>query len=290
VDPPSQTEIQRSPDARKLAERALVRLLHALRGEDAGIIVLGGLVPEMLTRGQEPPAPTHLGTTDVDVLLLAQTMPGADLSHLEKCLRDVDFAPQPEGWRWRGRVEGSIVKIEFLCDRDTAPEHEVVPVLGCTELTAMNLRGTGYVARDWTWVALRSNLGGREVLVKARFAKLGGYLLSKCVAARTRGATKDFYDLAYVLLHNRAGGPSEAAGVLADGKLRAAVPVLRSTLLEIAERYRTPNAVGPSGYAEQALLAAPESDEAELRADAVAAVAEFLEALDAATGFRARTG
>jgi hypothetical protein len=287
VDAQSHVEDARSPDARQLAERALAGLLHRLDGEDAEIVVLGGLVPEMLTRGQDPPAPKHLGTTDVDVLLLAQTMPDADLSNLEKCLRAMGFVAEREGWRWRGRVEGRVVKIEFLCDLDGAPEHEVVLAQGCTELTALNLRGTGYVAQDWTWIVLHSTVDAQPISVRARFAELGGYLLSKCVAARTRGATKDFYDLAYVLLHNRAGGPTEAAEALADGKLRDAAPVLRSTLIEIAERYRTPNAIGPAGYAEQALLADPDSDEAVLRADAVAAVGEFLDALDAATGFRA---
>jgi hypothetical protein len=138
------------------------------------------------------------------------------------------------------------------------------------------------VAEDWAWEQLEAMLPSGEVTqVQARFAKLGGYLLSKLVTARTRGAEKDFYDLAYVLLHNRAGGPRQAAAVLLDGHLHNSLPTLRSTLLEIRERFRIPNAVGPEGFASQSLLLDPELDESELRADAVAAVTEFLDGVEA---------
>ncbi len=280
-------ELERSPEARALAEQALAGLLHGLDGKDVEIIVLGGLVPEILTQGQEPPAPSHLGTTDVDILLVTHIAPDLDLGSVESSLRKLSFKPEAEGWRWRGRVQGRGMKIEFLCDLDSEKEHEIVRPPGCAELAAQNLRGTGYVSRDWAWETVTAALpDGKVVSVQARFARLGGYLLSKCVAARTRAAEKDFYDLAYVLLHNRAGGPAEAAEVLASGNLKDAVPMLRSVLLEIGERFRTPNAIGPSCYAAQTLLIHTDSDEAELRADAVAAVGEFLEALAGGAGFR----
>jgi hypothetical protein len=280
VDPLAEIELERSPAARELAERALVSLLHGLDRPETEIIVLGGLVPEVLTSGQDPPAPTHLGTTDVDILLVTLLTLEADLGHVERALERMGFKPVDQNWRWRGSFGGPPVKIEFLCDLETHAEFEHIPLRGCDLLTAQNLRGTGYVTRDWAWKQLQAELPNGEVAsVRARFAQLGGYLLSKFVAARTRGAEKDFYDLAYVLLHNRAGGPAEAARTIADGALRAALPGLRSTFIEIAERYRTPNAIGAQGFAAESLRAAPEADEVVLRADAVAAVREFLEEL-----------
>jgi hypothetical protein len=95
---------------------------------------------------------------------------------------------------------------------------------GCTNLAAANLRGTGYVARDFVWEELSGTIANRtHVRVRARFAGLEGYLLSKCVAVRTRAAAKDYYDLVYVLLHNRAGGPEQAARRLLDGGLADAL-------------------------------------------------------------------
>jgi hypothetical protein len=283
----AEVELERSPEARRLAEKALAGLLHGLDGKDVEIIVLGGLVPEILTRGQEPPAPVHMGTTDVDILLTTHVTPDFDLAPVEASLEGLGFRPEGEGWRWRGGVQGRAMKIEFLCDLDDVREYEVVRPPGCAKLGAQNLRGTGYVARDWEWETLITTLpNGEAISIEARFARLGGYLLSKCVAARTRAADKDFYDLAYVLLHNRAGGPADAAAKIVAGPLREAVPALRSTLIEIGERFRGPNAVGPVHFAEQSRLAEPEAIEAELRADAVAAVREFLGSLDEATGFR----
>src|SRR5687768_10231047 len=118
---------QRSSETRQRAERALVWLLYQLRDEDVELIVLGGLVPEVLTRGQEPPVPDHLGTTDVDVLLITHIEPEKDLSSVERALGRMEFKPEREqkGWRWTGRVDGRRVKIEFLCDLDTVPEGEI---------------------------------------------------------------------------------------------------------------------------------------------------------------------
>jgi hypothetical protein len=264
-----------------LAERALVALLDKLDGAEAKLVVLGGLVPEVLVGGQEPPAPGHLGTTDVDILLVSHLTTEEDLGHVEQALRAIGFEPGDGGWRWRGAIDGKGTKMEFLCDSDTHREHEAVPIEGCKELKAQNLRGTGYVADDWAWETLEASLpDGQLARVEVRFAKLGGYLLSKLVTSRERGAAKDFYDLAYVLLHNRAGGPREAAEVLLSGHLRDSLPALRSTFIEVRERYRIPNALGPEGYAVQSLLVDPELDERQLRADAVAAVREFLSILE----------
>jgi hypothetical protein len=160
------------------------------------------------------------------------------------------------------------------------PEGEVIRPAGCAELAAVNLRGTGYVARDWAWQELTATLrNGEAVSVRVRFAGLEGYLLSKCVAARTRGLEKDYYDFAYVLLHNRAGGPEAAAAHLREGRLSDALSALRSTFVEVGERYARPNDVGPSSYADQALQVDPELDERTLRADAVDAVERFFRAL-----------
>ena len=43
----SDFELERSPQARELAENALVRLLDALGERELDLVVLGGLVPEL---------------------------------------------------------------------------------------------------------------------------------------------------------------------------------------------------------------------------------------------------
>jgi hypothetical protein len=195
-----------SSQARGLAESALAWLLDELKDEDLFIVVLGGLVPEVLTRGQEPPVTPNLGTADVDVLLATHVHADRDYGPVEAALDRMGFAATGEAWRWRGRVGDRPVVIEFLCDLDTAREGEEIHPLGCRTLAAANLRGTGFVARDYAWEEITARVSdGRTVTVRARFAGLEGYLLSKAVATRTRAADKDYYDFAYVLLYNRAG-------------------------------------------------------------------------------------
>ncbi len=96
------TELPRGPEARKLAERVLVSLVHEL-GANAGFFtVVGGLVPPVLARGKTPPAPPHLGTTDVDVHL---SIHFATSEHtyttLEGALRGIGFKPDPKADGWR---------------------------------------------------------------------------------------------------------------------------------------------------------------------------------------------
>lgn len=275
---------ERSRETRARAETALVRLLHELRDDEPFLIVLGGLVPDVLTRDATGVVPEHLGTTDVDVLLITHVEPNLDLGAVERALERLDFDPDPsqDGWRWRGSIDSALVRIEFLCDLTDYREGESIRPTGCHKLSAANLRGTGYVARDFAWEQLYGRLpDGTYVEVRARFAGLEGYLLSKCVAVRTRAAVKDYYDLAYVLQHNRAGGPEQAARRLHDGDLKDALAPLRNTLVEVRERYRKSTDDGPRAYAEQAAQVDPAADEAGLRADAVDVVQRFFDTLNA---------
>lgn len=269
---------QRSRASRARAELALVRLVHELRDESVFLVVLGGLVPEVLAR-DDMQIPEHLGTTDVDVLLITHVDPDADLGGVERALDRLGFRPDAStnGWRWRGLVDGVTVKLEFLCDLPDHREHEVIRPRGCSTLAAANLRGTGYVALDFAWEELAGTLAdGTDVTVRVRFAGLEGYLLSKCVVARTRAAAKDCYDLVYVLMNNRAGGPEQAARQLLAGALAGELPALRTTFIEIGARFTRTADAGPHGYAEQAVEVEPEADEALLRADAVDVVQRFI--------------
>ncbi len=276
------TEEERSPEARARAESALVRLLHEIGDEAPFLVVLGGLVPAVLARDTRGVIPEHLGTTDVDVLLVSHIDPDADLGVVERALEALQFEPDPaqDGWRWQGSIDSTPVRIEFLCDLSQYREGESVRPNGSRHLGAANLRGTGYVAHDFQWEEITGELAnGTEAQVSVRFAGLQGYLLSKCVALRSRAATKDYYDLAYVLLHNRAGGPEDAAQALRDGQLSNALDPLKSTFLEVRERYRSPSDIGPRSYAEQAIQVDPQTPEIELRVDAVDAVQRFFTAL-----------
>jgi len=263
---------ERSAEARMLAERALGRLLAASAPTSERLIVLGGLVPPTLARTDVPEVPAHLGTTDVDILLVTHLTTGHDLRPIEAALQAMHFTPHADGWRWSGPIETGIVKIEFLCDLDDQPAEAIIQPAGCSALRAVNLRGTGHVERDHHEYVLHVPEGDMRVQI----AGLGGYLLAKSAAVRTRGADKDYYDFAYVLLHNHAGGPIEAANVVNSSPLADVLPGMSSTFLEIRERFRNDRAHGARAYAREARKVTPEDSERLLAADAAAAVNEFL--------------
>jgi hypothetical protein len=271
---------ERSLEARERAETALVRLLHGLGEGAPSITVLGGLVPAVLAAGVKR-APPHIGTADVDLLLITHVDETARLETVEAALLRLRFrAVDNDGWRWRGSVGQHPVKIEFLCDLPSYREGEFVRPAGCEHLAACNLRGTGYVALDSERHELTGTLeDGAQVEVAVAFAGLGGYLLSKLVAVKTRSATKDYYDFVYVLINNAAGGPAGAAQWLFDERFISARASLEGMFLDVRERFRRTTDFGPKQYAEQAEQANPGGDVARHRADAVTAASEFFDKL-----------
>ena len=211
--------------------------------------MLGGLVPERLARDDDL-VPAHLGTSDVDILLITHVELEADLGGVERALNRMNFEPDPtaDGRRWRGPVGGWQVKLEFLCDLPRSPGGRDDP-------------------------ATRMHEPRRRQPSRHR---------RRCSGLRVGGpaqATTDYYDLVHVLLHNGAGGPEPAAQRLLDGALADALGALRTTFIEVRERYRRTTDSGPVRYAEQAVDAEPEADPALLRADAVDVVQRFIEVL-----------
>ena len=265
---------ERTRDARGLAEAALVRIAAGFGSTDIPLVVLGGLVPELLCAGTNVP---HQGTTDVDIQInLEVEIDGEHAFQLEEALVAAGFAADPErAWRWLDHAHGTLVKVEFLCDLANQPARALVKFTGANTLGAVNLRGTGYAARDWVLRNLNAHIDGRLVSAHVRFAALAGYLVAKAHALRDRRLEKDMYDLAYVLIHNDSGGSMPAADrVLAVfGK---DMPYLMSMFREVAASFSSPADAGPVSYARLALDTVPDADPDQLAADAYAAVIAFV--------------
>jgi hypothetical protein len=265
---------ERSRAARELAERALVRLVREY-GDTPEFVLLGGLVPDLLCGGS---ARRHIGTTDVDVQVDLEIQGGSvNGARLEAALRRAGLTPDIRRvWRWREEsAPGMVVKIEFLADQDDIPNETTVSFDQCESLGAVNLRGTGYAARDYELRSITAELDGDLVSVELRVATLPAYLLAKAHAARGRRLEKDWYDLAYVLLHNDEGGPATAAARVRDRFSSMLVGATETALSELAVNFADADAQGSVAYATTMLAMHPDLDFNVLTNDAVAAVAEF---------------
>lgn len=277
-------EQPRSREARAAAERALIRIVHHY-GAKPEFVVLGGLVPDLLCATSPY---QHAGTTDIDVQVDLEIACGAvNTQRLEQALMNAEFEPDSERvWRWvaDGHAPKAVVKFELLADLDDQPAQVTVVFDGCQQLGAVNLRGTGAATRDIVERELRTRVGGVEQRATINVTGLGGYLLAKTAAARSRRKAKDWYDIAYVLMFNDAGGPTAGA----EAVRRVLGPETPGSVLtaidDLADNFTNTSDQGPQAYAEQLVAdhIELELDYRSLLTDAVTAVRAFHKTLTAA--------
>ena len=120
----------------------------------------------------------------------------------------------------------------------------------CEHLGAANLRGAGFAARDVEVRRISAKDGGVWRNVEVNVTGLAGFLLAKVAAAHGRRKAKDWYDIAFVLLHNDAGGPQAAVQLVLD-TFGADLGGLTTALQDLAANFSDPRAQGPTAYAEQ---------------------------------------
>lgn len=218
----------------------------------------------------------HSGTTDVDVQVNLEIAAGTvNARRLERALLNAEFEPDTEHvWRWRTGDGGAVVKFELLADLDDQPAGATVVFAGCNDLGAANLRGTGFAVRDIDARQLRARVGGVEQVAEINVTGLGGFLMAKCGAAYSRRKPKDWYDIAYVLLHNDAGGVAAAADVVL-AQFGSDVAAMRTALDDLRDNFADVTAQGTVAYADEMLGNHPNLEHRTLLADGVTAVGEF---------------
>ena len=123
--------------------------------------------------------------------------------------------------------------------------------------------------------ALTAKIGGDLLTVEVNVTGLAGFLLAKAAAARARRTRKDWYDIAFVLLHNDQGGALEAAAAVEAAFGSELVGAVRTSLDDLLANFTSPGDQGPTAYAEQMHIDHPELDVATLASDAVLVVRAF---------------
>ena len=109
-------------------------------------------------------------------------------------------------------------------------------------------------------------------------AGLAGFLLAKTAAGFSRRKTKDWYDVAFVLLHNDVGGTATAVELVAK-RFPGEIVALGTALNDLEANFEHPAARGARSYVAQMQIDHPDLDPRTLAADAIIAVGEFCQAL-----------
>lgn len=260
-------DTSRDHAARALAEEALAALLRAAGPRSDELVLIGGLVPEYLVDTTDP----HQGTNDVDLLLdlgFEYDRDELDYGWLERALVAAGFVPASPnvGWRWVADVRGHPVLVEFLTDVADNLDREIA-LPGTSVLGAKNLHGPGPALRD----AHDAVVHGHPV----RMTSIGGYLSAKGAAAYWRGAEKDLYDFAWVLVNAARTDPDRAVRAV-TAVLGASVDRDRfRAVLGACASFDTAGSVGATVFARASIAAGDQRDHDALALDAVLAVRMF---------------
>ena len=138
-------------------------------------------------------------------------------ARLERALRNAEFLPENDQvWQWiaDGVAATTVVRFELLADLDDQRTEATIKFNECQSLGALNLRGTGYASQHTEVREFSARIGGVMHTVEVNVSGLPGFLLAKIAAAYSRRKPKDWYDIAFVLLHNDAGSATDAAALV----------------------------------------------------------------------------
>ncbi len=168
----------------------------------------------------------------------------------------------------------AVIKFELLADLDDQPQSANVHFSNTDKLGAVNLRGPGYASKDYAPRTLVAFDQGAKITAEVNVTGLAGFLLAKTAAAYGRHKAKDYYDIAFVLLHhNEVFDELDPADVVLQ---RLGAPVeLRAAIEDLAANFSDDRAQGVEAYVEQLLINNPGIDPVTAATDAQLAVGAF---------------
>lgn len=276
--------------SRELTEASKSVLLEVLRilGSYKDYLVLsGGWTPHfILQRFGE--ADQHCGSIDIDFVLDPRL---ADL----KVYETIVFMIEKRGYKPYKTENGEVLPYRFYrsirsplngqdydIEVDFITEPRVVERLHPSmflsvqrDLQAVVIRGSSIVFSHNFKHAIKGVLpSGAETRVTCKIADVTGCIAMKGLALKGRYKEKDPYDIYFLLRHYR-GGPEKAAK---EVRRYLDEPIVKETVDEIREKFRTPRSEGPF---QVAYFLAPE-DEAmreRIQGEAFATLRMFLKQL-----------
>ncbi len=237
-----------SADLVEAARSVLLELIRLLGEYRNDIVVVGGWVPQLIL----PQTPRqHIGSIDVDLALNHRNLQEGGYSTIQALLlgRGYEQDPrQPFIFHRTVAVRGKPIKVEvdFLAGEyaGTGPKHRTQPVHAGR---ARKARGCDLAFDLFVETEISGVLpgGGRDRAV-VRVCSVVPFLVMKGMALHDRLKEKDAWDI-YFCFTNYPGGMDGLAHEIAPHVRHALV---REGILKIAEKFSSPDHVGPKFVAD----------------------------------------
>ena len=239
------------------AARSVMLELTRLLGEyQAGIVIVGGWVPELLLSGA---GHRHTGSLDVDLALDQHTLGEVGYKTILQLLLSHGYHQGKQPFIFFRTVQvGSTtyeVEVDFLAGEysGTSRSHRTQNV---QDMQPRKARGCDMAFTDPTEITMSGTLpeGGKDS-VRMRVASIPPFLVMKAMALATRLMEKDAWDIHYCI-RNYPGGIERLAEEFR--------PLLKNKLAQealayIAEKFASPEHVGPKHVADFEEITDPEA-------------------------------
>jgi len=224
------------------AHSVLLELAHLLREYEDGMVVVGGSVPSLIL---DQARQAHIGSIDVDIALDHNAIQEVGYRSIMQLLinRGYEVGDQPFIFFRNVLLDGQGIKVEvdFLAGEygGTSKKHRTQDV---QDMRPRKARACDLAFQDPIQIAIEGVLpeGGKD-RATIWVSSIVPFLIMKAQALKGRLKEKDAYDIYYCLTNF----PDGLDGLVESFHQFPEHPLVQEGLEILAEKFITPNAVGP---------------------------------------------
>lgn len=262
----------------KLVEAAravLIEVMHVLGEYRGDIVLVGGWVPELLLPQATDP---HVGSIDIDLALDHRHFRPSGYQKLKELLESRGYREGDQPYIFFRTVTVADREIDVEVDF-VAGEYEGTGKSRRTQrvqdMRARKARGCELAFELFEEITLTGTLpdGGQDS-VRVRVASMVPFIVMKANALADRMKEKDAWDIYYCIRHF----PGGARALVEEFRPHSAHGLVREALAKLAEKFASPDHVGPRFVADFDEITVPEERE-RLQRDAYEQINYVLEQL-----------
>jgi len=242
------TKFDYNEDMVQAAHAVMLELVHILGEYREGIVLVGGWVPSLLFPAE---VERHIGSMDVDIALDHKLLEEAGYETICQKLQSRGYRRSEDQpfifFRDVPTVSGSIsVEVDLLAGeyKGTGRRHRTQHV---QDVNARKARGCDLVfpmAENIKITGKRPD--GYQDSATIKIAGIVPFIVMKAMAMADREKEKDAYDIYYVLRHF-AGGADDLIALFLPHLPHG---LIREGLEKLAEKFQSPNHIGPNFVAD----------------------------------------